>query len=208
MKQTEELVLLAKRIQALSENGQHFAVNDFDLDRYKQVDEISRKMLGILTQTDKLFIDSFLPENNGYKTPKVDVRAVVFSRKNEILMVREKIDGKWSLPGGWADIGFTPAEVAVKETMEEAGMKVKPSRILAVLDKKCYDHPVDFFYAYKIFIECYPLDDNLETGFETTDAAFFSIDNLPELSLPRNTEEQIRIMFKFNNGAFSWPLID
>lgn len=208
MNNTRELIVLAKRIQALSENGQHYSENDYDLDRYQELDEISRRIIVLLTKMDPKLIDTFLPEKNGYRTPKVDVRAVVFNDSDQILMVREKIDGKWSLPGGWADIGYTPTEIAEKETHEEAGMKVKAKRVLAVLDKKCYDHPEDLYYAYKIFIECDPLDKNMKTGFETLDVGFFSLDELPELSKPRNTADQIKMMFEFRAKKRDWPHID
>ena len=80
----------------------------------------------------------------GYQTPKVDVRGVVF-RGDKILMVRETIDGRWSVPGGWADVGLTPFEVAVKGSLEESGLEVVPVRLLAVLDKKCHNHPPDLY---------------------------------------------------------------
>ena len=208
MKENRDLITLAKRIQALAENGQHYSENDYDLDRYREMDKISRQMLGLFTQMDIKQIDTIIPENNGYRTPKVDVRAVIFNKEGEILMVREMVDNNWSLPGGWADVGFTPAEIAEKETFEEAGMKVKAQRILAVLDKKCWDHPEDLYYAYKIFIECESLDSTLITGYETSEAGFFGLDKLPDLSKPRNTREQIKMMFDFRSENRNWPYID
>ena len=208
MKENRELITLAKRIQALAENGQHYSESDYDLDRYREMDKISRQMLGLFTQMDIKQIDAIIPENNGYRTPKVDVRAVIFNKEGEILMVKEMADNNWSLPGGWADVGFTPAEIAEKETFEEAGMKVKAQRILAVLDKKCWDHPEDLYYAYKIFIECESLDSTLKTGYETSEAGFFGLDKLPELSEPRNTREQIKLMFDFRSENRNWPYID
>ena len=128
--------------------------------------------------------------------------------KIKILMVKEKIDGKWSLPGGWADIGYTPSEIAVKETQEEAGMEVKAGRLLAVLDKRCHKHPQDIYYIYKIFIECQYLGEAQSDFAETTDARFFSHDAIPPLSTPRNTQEQIDYMFEFNAGKRTNPIID
>jgi ADP-ribose pyrophosphatase YjhB (NUDIX family) len=148
------------------------------------------------------------PELNGYRTPKVDVRCVVFNEGDEILMVKERVDGRWSLPGGWCDVGYTPVEVAEKEAYEEAGIRVKADRVLAIFDKKCHDHPEDLFYAYKIFIECQAEDFAISTGMETLDVGFFPQDGLPELSTPRNTEYQISRMFDFRFQRLHWPLID
>jgi len=202
------LLNLAKRIQALSENGQHYSESDYDTDRYTEMEKIAIEMISILTHQEIRTITMNITEKNGYRTPKVDVRAVVFNDKEDILMVKEQIDGKWSLPGGWADIGFTPAEIAVKETSEEAGIDVEPVKLLAIFDKKCHDHPPDVYYAYKIFIECNPKNTTLKTGYETTDAGFFSLENLPELSTPRNTIEQVEMMFSFRKGDIIWPYID
>ena len=208
MARKNDLITLAKRIQALAENGQHYALSDYDMDRYTEMEQIANEILAIISSQPVEQIAMEIGEKNGYRTPKVDVRAVVFNEKNEILMVREKIDGNWSMPGGWADVGYTPTEVAVKETFEEAGLKVVAKRILAVLDKKCHNHPPDLYYAYKIFIECEPVSTELQTGYETLDAGFFPLSALPELSEPRNTREQIELMFKFRNNKLKWPQID
>lgn len=207
-KKTPLLLNLAKRVQALSENGQHYAESDYDMDRYTELEKISVEMISLITDSKIEAVSAGIEEKNGYRTPKVDVRAVVFNEKDEILMVREEIDGNWSLPGGWADVGYTPAEIAVKETFEEAGMDVEAGRLLAIFDKKCHNHPPDIFYAYKIFIECNPLNDTLNTGYETSDAGFFSIDKLPDLSTPRNTKEQIEMMYEFRKKKINWPFID
>lgn len=208
MSKTSLLLNLAKRVQALAETGQHFSESDFDMDRYTELEQIAMEMISMITHNDISLVSSSIQEKNGYRTPKVDVRAVIFNQENEILMVKEQVDGRWSLPGGWADVGFTPAEIAVKETQEEAGMKVKPVRLLAIFDKKCHDHPPDVYYAYKIFIECRILDATLRTGYETTDAGFFSFEDLPPLSTPRNTKEQVEIMFRFKDNQLQWPHID
>ena len=147
-------------------------------------------------------------ETDGYKTPKVDVRAVVFNHHNEILMVREKIDNCWSLPGGWADIGYSPSEVAIKESREEAGAEVKPVRLLGILDKRCHDHPADIYYIYKIFIECDFISWVGSDHMETTEFGFFSFANLPTLSTPRNTMDQMKRLFDYQSGILVEPMFD
>jgi ADP-ribose pyrophosphatase YjhB (NUDIX family) len=197
-----------KRLQALAENGQHYAHSDYDLDRYSEILNIANEMMSEVTKLPTETISLQIAEKNGYRTAKVDVRAVVFNQQNEILMVREKVDGNWSLPGGWADVGYSPAEVAEKETMEEAGMKVRARKLLGVFDKKFHDHPADIYYVYKIFILCEAENSTIDPGYETLDAAFFPDNNLPELSRPRNTEKQISIMFASRKNPDFWPYID
>jgi ADP-ribose pyrophosphatase YjhB (NUDIX family) len=208
MKNQNEMLQLAKQVQALAENGLHFSENDFDLDRYQILEEISLRMLTLITGLPAETIEVSTPERNGYRTPKVDVRAVIFNDKDEILMVKERVDSRWSLPGGWCDVGYTPTETAEKEAEEEAGIKVKVSRLLAVFDKKCHDHPEDLFYAYKIFLECEAENYEITTGMETLDVGFFKQDELPGLSTPRNTAGQIHKMFDFHFKRLQWPVID
>ena len=199
---------LVKQVQALAENGLHFSENDFDLDRYQILEEISLRMLSLVTGLPAETIEISTPERNGYRTPKVDVRAVIFNDQDEILMVKERVDSRWSLPGGWCDVGYTPTETAEKEAEEEAGIKVKVSRLLAVFDKKCHDHPEDLFYSYKIFLECEAENYEITTGMETLDVGFFGQEALPELSTPRNTAGQIHKMFDFHFKRLQWPVID
>ncbi|NOR34636.1 MAG: NUDIX domain-containing protein [Bacteroidales bacterium] len=208
MKNQNEMLQLAKQVQALAENGLHFSENDFDLDRYQILEEISLRMLTLITGLPAETIEVSTPERNGYRTPKVDVRAVIFNDQDEILMVKERVDSRWSLPGGWCDVGYTPTETAEKEAEEEAGIKVKASRLLAVFDKKCHDHPEDLFYAYKIFLECEAENYEITTGMETLDVGFFGQEALPELSTPRNTAGQIHKMFDFHFNKIHWPIID
>ncbi len=208
MKNQNEMLQLAKQVQAQAENGLHFSENDYDLDRYQILEEISLRMLTLITGLPAETIEVSTPERNGYRTPKVDVRIVIFNDQDEILMVKERVDSRWSLPGGWCDVGYTPTETAEKEAEEEAGIKVKVSRLLAVFDKKCHDHPEDLFYSYKIFLECEAENYEISTGMETLDVGFFKQDELPELSTPRNTAGQIHKMFDFHYNKVQWPIID
>jgi len=208
MKKHKELLLLAKQVQALAENGLHYSENDFDLDRYSNLEEIAMRMLALLSGISEKSVQEGTPEHHGYRTAKVDVRCVIFNESKEILLVKERVDARWSLPGGWCDVGFTPTEVAEKEAFEEAGIRVKAGRLIAVFDKKKHNHPEDLFYAYKIFLECLPESLDIKRGMETLDVGFFPKAQLPELSTPRNTEYQILKMFDFQEGKISWPLLD
>lgn len=197
-----------KRLHALAEIGLEYTEISFDRERYEEIRKISLEMLEKMTDVPIEKIVPVIEEKNGYKTPKVDVRAVVFNEENEVLLIQEKIDGKWAMPGGWTDIGYSPGEVAVKECFEEAGLKVKAKKLLAIMDKQKQGMPPAFEYVYKIFILCEKLNNNISTGSETSDVGWFHADKLPQLSLPRNNEKQIKLMFDFIKEKRTEPYFD
>jgi ADP-ribose pyrophosphatase YjhB (NUDIX family) len=183
-----------KQVYAVAQWGLTYSKDPFDLERYEVLRELSVEMMADFTELDKAKITELFAHEIGYVTPKVDVRGVVF-REDKILMVQERWDGRWSLPGGWADIGLSPAEVAAKEVHEEAGFEVKPTKMLAMLDKKFYAHPTSPYHIYKIFIRCEITGGEARTSLESTGVQFYALDNLPDLSLHRNTREQLDLLF-------------
>ena len=187
---------IAKEIQSIAQAGLTYTDNRFDIERYTRLREISIRILNEYTGTPIEKITKLFAGEEGYQTPKVDVRGVVF-RNGRILMVKEVLDGKWTLPGGWADVGYSPFEVAAKEVFEEAGIKVKPVRLLAVFDKMKHSHPPDIYHVYKLFILCEDSDEIVKPGMETTAAEWFERNKIPQLSELRITHEQIETMFQF-----------
>lgn len=185
----------AKKLQEISQAGLEYSVDVFDRERFEQICEISREIMTNYTEASKEKISDLFTNETGYATPKVDVRAVVF-KEGKILLVKEKLDKSWALPGGWADIGLSPSENAVKETKEEVGYDVKPVKVIAVMDKLKHAHPRSPYQIYKFFILCEIIEEGLPDGIETSEVAFFSENNLPKLSVARNTENQIRSAFK------------
>lgn len=194
-----KLLETAKQIQSLAQAGLAFSQNKYDIDRYQQLREISLKLMEQVIDIPIEKLTAIFSDEKGYQTPKVDVRGVVF-RDDKILMVCETIDGLWSVPGGWADVGLTPFEVSKKEVFEEAGLVVEPVRMLAVLDKKSHKHPPDIFHIYKIFILCRETGGELIHGMETSQVGFFGMHELPLLSVTRITKEQIEMLFDFKNN--------
>ena len=133
---------VARELQSIAQAGLTYGENKYDVERYEQIMVMSQRIIADFTDITYEKVENIFKMEEGYLTPKVDVRSVVI-REDKVLLVKETIDDHWSLPGGWADIGFTPSEIAEKETQEEAGMIVRASRLLAVLDKKCHNHPPD-----------------------------------------------------------------
>jgi ADP-ribose pyrophosphatase YjhB (NUDIX family) len=185
----------AKQLQSIAQAGLTYSKDKFDIERFEVIRNISVEMLSQQTEMDKAVIRELFANETGYATPKVDVRAVVF-KDNKILMVKEDVDNVWALPGGWGDIGLSPSEVAVNEVQEESGFEVKATKLIGVMDKKFHSHPSSAYHVYKLFIQCEIVGGKAETGIETSAVDFFAENELPPLSVARNTESQIQLAFK------------
>ncbi|GAE30495.1 NUDIX hydrolase [Halalkalibacter hemicellulosilyticus] len=185
----------AKQLQAIAQAGLTYSKDVYDLERFEMIRNLSVEIMAEYTEVDQDMIKELFTNETGYATPKVDIRAVVF-QENKLLMVKEKADGQWALPGGWGDIGLTPSEVAVKEVKEESGFEVKPVKLIGILDKKCHPHPPSPYHVYKIFIQCEIIGGQAKKGMETSEVDFFTENELPTLSVERNTESQIHWVFK------------
>jgi ADP-ribose pyrophosphatase YjhB (NUDIX family) len=197
----------AKQMQAMAQTGLTYATDVYDIERYEALRQMSIEILAEYTSVSHEKISLAFASDNGYTTPKVDIRAVVF-QDNKILLVREKVDGAWSMPGGWSDIGYSPKEIAVKETQEESGFDTAAVRLLAVLDKKFHNHPPSPYHVYKMFILCEIIGGEALAGVETSDVGFFGLDELPELSVERNTVEQVQLMFEYLHNPNKEVIVD
>jgi ADP-ribose pyrophosphatase YjhB (NUDIX family) len=114
----------------------------------------------------------------GYATPKVGVGGVVGNDKGEILLIQRSDSGVWLYPTGWADVGYSPAEVVVKEVAEETGILCVPERVIGVLDG--LRAGVTRVPLYSIIFHCRAVGGELDRHpLETADAGWFSEDNLP-----------------------------
>lgn len=186
----------AKQLQSIAQAGLTYSKDVYDIERFELIRNISIEILSQQTELDEAVIRDLFANETGYATPKVDIRSVVF-KDNKILMVKENTDGCWSLPGGWGDIGLTPSEVAVKEVKEEAGYDVQVIKLLGVLDMKCHPHPPSPHHIYKMFIQCEIIGGVPKDGIETSAVGFFAENELPPLSIARNTESQIKLAFNY-----------
>ena len=187
----------AKRLQAIASTGVHFGQHEYDRERYEEVAAIAQQMLAALGQVPIKAITNLVPDfAQGYATPKIDVRGAVFCDKR-ILLVRERTDGLWTLPGGYADVGLSAAENVEKEIFEEASLTVKAANLYAVRHKAKHQYDPDTRDFYKFFFICERLDTREpEPGFETLDADFFALDELPPLSEGRVIAADIATAFE------------
>lgn len=190
MNSAEKILAWSKKLHSLAQSGLTFTENPYEIERYEAIHRLAAEMGSFLSDQPVEKIYSLYRNEKGYTTPKVDVRGVVF-REGKILLVKEVADGKWTLPGGWADVGDSPAEAVVREVYEESGFESEAVRLLALWDKTKAGHPPGEFEIYKIFIQCEITGGSAQPSIETSAVEFFDPDELPELSLPRTLGSQI-----------------
>ena len=187
---------IARELRAIAQTGLTFTTDRFDRQRYERVRELAASMLALGSGADYGVIRSILLEDKGYATPKVDVRGAAFV-DGRVLLVREISDGKWTLPGGWADVNQTAGECVVREIAEESGFEARILKLAAVHDYQKSNHPTHHIDSiYKMFFICQITGGAARISDETSEVAFFPRDQLPPLSLGRSTAEQIDRMFQ------------
>lgn len=180
----------AREIQALAQTGLTFCQNDYDKERLQRLLEISAEIVAGHTDLPKESLRQNFLVQPGYATPKVDVRGAVI-RDGKILLVQERSDERWCMPGGWADVGEKPSEMVVREVWEESGFHVVPRKIIGVYDANRTGRPMEFYHAYKIVFLCDITGGAARPSNETLAADFFSFDNLPPLSSNRTNERHL-----------------
>ncbi|KAB8332323.1 NUDIX hydrolase [Scytonema tolypothrichoides VB-61278] len=184
-----------QKLQAIAQNGLTFSENPYDIERYKVLQAIATEIMSTYSNVEHSYILDLFAREVGYATPKVDVRGVVF-RDNTILLVKERQDGCWTLPGGWADVGDSPSEAAVREIFEESGYQTRAIKLLAVYDRNRQGHTPHQYYIYKLFFLCELIGGSPSPSIETEEVGFFPEDNIPQLSLGRVTPTQITRLFQ------------
>ncbi len=179
----------AREIQALSQTGLTYSTTNYDTQRYQRLTEIAAEIVHDYGGLPKeQLVESFLAQP-GYATPKVDVRGAVV-REDKILLVKERIDGRWCMPGGWADVGDGPSEMVVREVWEESGFEVVPRKAIGVYDAN-RQPPLEFYHAYKIVFLCDIVGGEARPSDETEAVEFFAFDRLPPLSANRTNERHL-----------------
>lgn len=193
-------------MQMLVQAGLAYSRDPFDIDRFQTLRRLAAEMLadggGLpLEQVETLFCGG-----EGYPTPKLDSRAAIFDEQGRILLVREKSDGTWSLPGGWVDANLSVADNLVKEVREEAGLDVLPGKLVALLDRNRHNRPLFACGIAKAFMICHVTGGQFAPNIEISECGYFPPDGLPELSVSRNTREQIAMCF-LAEGDPCWQTI-
>ena len=196
---------LAMEIQALAQDGLAYTNNNYDIERYNRLREISAEMISLKTDLSLDKVKDLFCNEEGYQTPKLDTRAAIF-KDNKILLVHENND-TWSLPGGWVDVLESIYSNTVKEVYEEAGLEVIPDKIIAIQDRNKHNTPIYAYGICKVFVLCNLKGGIFKENIETTETKYFSYDELPEnLANEKNTKEQIKMCFDALNND-NWKVV-
>lgn len=204
-----ELVEISHELMAIANDSLLYCKDRFDIERFKQVRQIAARILALssegitVEQAQELF-----EENEGYQTPKIDTRAAIFNEVGQVLLVKD-YDGKWAMPGGWCEYNTTIMENTIKEAREEAGLDVKPVKLVAAHSNRKHNNPKSFFYITRFFVLCEVTGGEFKPNEETTDARYFDVDALPsDLNDHKSSPEQIRLCFDALRTENWSPVID
>ena len=208
---TRALVAIADQIRALATTGLHFTEGPFDRERYEALLELSAKLAALASGEQATAVELlYRAADDGYVTPKLDVRLAVF-RGDAVLLIRERMDGRWSLPGGYVDVGDSPSVAAVREAAEEAGVVARVERLAGVFDTRLQpDCPPHLFHIHKLVFVGRLADPMAEprAGSEATDAGWFPVDRLPELSLGRTLPLHVREALRVSRDPQALPYLE
>ncbi len=186
----------ARRLLALAQTGLHFCKDQYDRERYQEIAQIASELLARGTGVSPGELLEQWQADDGYITPKMDVRGACFLEDERVLLVRERLDGKWTLPGGWADVNDSPSWAVEKEIEQESGFTARAVKVAAVYDRNKQGHPYYLFHAWKTFFICDITGGAPRVSSETDGVDFFAVNSLPELSTGRTTAKQIERMLQ------------
>jgi ADP-ribose pyrophosphatase YjhB (NUDIX family) len=197
MSSPADILQWARKVQAIAQNGLQFTQDTFDRDRFEQLQQLVTTILTSELEIEPGQLKGLWLGDEGYATPKVDVRGGVF-QQDEVLMVRERSDGKWTLPGGWVDVGDAPSFAVEREIREESGYLAKAVKLAALFDKNNpkHGHPPGILHIYKLFFLCELTGGTATLSNETDGVEFFPVDSLPPLSTGRATQSEIERLYQ------------
>ena len=196
----------AQELQFLAQCSLAYSKDKFDRERSERIREIACEMLSFKYDLPLEKIKMDFAGEIGYQTPKVETRAAVI-KDDKILLVKEQFDGKWALPGGYQDVNMSIRENVIKESSEEAGAVVNPIKVVAVLDYNRHHHVNFPLGMVKIFVLCEYINHSFNENTETLGAEFYSLDDLPELSITRTTKKQLEMCFECYKDPENWDTI-
>ncbi|WP_313094242.1 NUDIX hydrolase [Streptococcus parasuis] len=188
----------AVRLQAIAQTGLAYGKDVYDIERFEEVRQIAAEMLVEPSGQPLEVVKELFCNESGYQTPKLDTRAAIF-QDNKILLVQEN-DGLWALPGGWCDLDQSVKDNVIKEVKEAAGLEVEAERVVAILDKHKNNPAKSAHRVTKVFILCKVIGGEFQPNLETIGSAYFELNDLPQLSLGKNTPEQIALCFEASHA--------
>ena len=183
----------AKELQFIAQAGLTYTKDPFDKERFERVREIAAEIMSLQSGLSLAKVKDLFCNETGFQTPKLDTRAAIF-KDNKILLVEEN-DGTWSMPGGWLDVMETVKSNTVKEVKEEAGLDVEAVRVIALHDRNLHNQPPYAYNVCKVFVLCEVKGGCFHPNIETVGSGYFGLDELPPLSVDKNSYQQIEMCF-------------
>ncbi len=200
---------IAKELQALGHTGANFTESHYDKERYERIIELSIEIFEQHSQMERPEIQKMHADDLEYITPKVDVRALIFEKDKVLLISEDADDGRWTVPGGWADVNASPSENVIREVKEESGFDCEVVRLLGALDRDKQGHAKPHpYHVYKLFYQCKIMGGVHTPNFESSKMGWFPVCQLPELSEARILPQQIRRFFELVNSDDPTVLFD
>lgn len=187
---------IARRLHALARTGLYFCADEYDRQRYEEIERLAVALLAGPAPDEQRQLSALWADDHGYITPKVEVRGATFDAQGRVLLVRERLDGLWTLPGGWADVNESPSQSVVKEIEQESGYVARAVKLTALYDRDRHGHGPSRFHSWKAFFLCEIDGGHARTSYETDAVEFFARDALPPMSIGRSTPQQVHRMYE------------
>lgn len=177
------------RVHAISKIGLKYSSDPYALENYQELMELSTEMINQVVEQP---LETDFYERDLYPTPSISVRVLLLNEKGKFLMVKEAADGKYSLPGGWCDVFDSPKQTAIEECLQETGYNVEIQSLLGVFFRDKYKPKMHSLISeYVIYFYGKIIDGDNNFSHEVTETTYFSLEDLPELSI-KNSEIEIR----------------
>ena len=175
----QELYLIADEMRGMATLGKHFAHNVYEVERAHRIVELAAKVAALADEGTLAEVRAvFDTEPWQRASPAIGVEAAVFDARGDILLVQRKDNAQWATPGGIAEIGQTPAEAALRELWEEAGLRGTVRRLLGVFDGRFWGSQSKVHIIHLVFlVEC--VEQSPVPGIEMLDTRFFAPTMLP-----------------------------
>jgi len=188
---SDRLLQLARRLHALARTGLHFSSSEYDRERYVEIESIAAELLAGVDQVSLARLLELWSHDTGYVTPKVEVRGAIYQAR-KVLLVRERLDGLWTLPGGWVDVNESPSQAVLKEIEQESGYRARVLKLAALYDRQreIHGHGPLLFHSWKAFFVCEIMGGEARGSYETDAVGFFDLNALPPMSTGRSTPRQ------------------
>ena len=201
-------ITLIEKVRSIAQIGGAYTKDPYDKERYDDLTSVAHEMYSNISNSEIAEIEDFFIPEKGYATAKVDLRGGIF-KEGKILLVRETRDGRWALPGGWADVGETPTEGVAREVKEETGFNIEVTRLTAIRDQSIGGYKPRYpVHVYKLFFLCSITGGEACPSTETSEIKFFSLSDLPELSVGTTLERDILALQQADQDQSSLVSVD